>query len=171
MIPIQAYFAREISSLKPEKANQSMQLELTEKTKIDASPEVVHEWLSNLENWPKINDKIQSISVEGNKCIGQLQFKGQIFDFAGLVPEDHDPLKVICNIVVQSEQGKKTPGHFEVIYEIIPGKKNTQIIERVIFEQEIPFWGWLLIKLIMKLGNPTGTTNLQRIKEHIADTD
>ncbi|WP_298867359.1 SRPBCC family protein [uncultured Gimesia sp.] len=148
-----------------------MQLELTEKTKIDASPEVVHEWLSNLENWPKINDKIKSISVEGNKCIGQLQFKGQTLDFAGVVPEDNDPLKVICNIVVQSEQGKKTPGHFEVIYEIVPGKKNTQIIERVIFEQEIPFWGWLLVKLIMKLGNPMGTTNLQRIKEHISDTD
>lgn len=171
MIAFQAYFARETSSLEPKKANQPMQLELTEKTKIDASPEVVHAWLNNLENWPKINDKIRSISVEGNKCFGQLDFKGQTFDFAGLVPEDDDPLKVTCNIVVQSEQGKKHPGHFEVIYEIIPDKKGSQITERVVFEQEIPFWGWLLVKLIMKLGNPTGTTNLHRIKEHISSAD
>ncbi|MFK7777425.1 MAG: hypothetical protein QM501_04805 [Gimesia sp.] len=148
-----------------------MQLELTEKTKIDVAPQIAHEWLSNLENWPKINDKINSISVEGNKCIGQLQFKGQTFDFAGVVPEDNDPSKVTCNIVVQSEQGKKTPGHFEVIYEIIPDKQGSQIIERVIFGQEIPFWGWLIVKLIMKLGNPTGSTNLQRIKEHISSNE
>ncbi|QDT95440.1 SRPBCC family protein [Gimesia aquarii] len=144
-----------------------MQLELTEKTKINASAEVIHDWISNLENWPKINDKIKSISVEGNKCIGQLQFKGKNIDFAGMVPEDDDPRKVTCNLVVQTEQEQRAPDHFTVIYEIIPKGGKTQIIERIIFEKEIPFWAWLLIKFITKFGKPTGKTNLQQIKSHI----
>lgn len=148
-----------------------MQLELTEQTQINASAAVIHDWLSNLENWPKINSKIKSISVEGNKCIGQLQFKGKNIDFAGIVPEDNDPLKVTCNLVVQSEQDQREPDHFTVIYEIIPKGGKTQIIERIIFEREIPFWGWLLVKLITKFGKPTGKTNLQQIKAHIPAID
>jgi hypothetical protein len=58
-----------------------------------------------------------------------------------------------------------------VVYEIRPGGRATQIRERIIFEREIPFWGWLLVKLIMKIGKPTGLTNLQRIKEHITAED
>ncbi|QDT45008.1 hypothetical protein Pan241w_51250 [Gimesia alba] len=144
-----------------------MQLELTEKIKLDAPSEIIHDWLSNLENWPKINEKIRSIAVDGNKCIGQLEFKGRTVDFAGMVPEDNDPSNVICNIVVQADEKLKEPEHFSVIYEITPKGSQTQVIERIIFEKEIPFWGWLLIKLIMKLGKPTGLTNLQQIKEHI----
>ncbi|WP_339731167.1 hypothetical protein [uncultured Gimesia sp.] len=144
-----------------------MQLEITEKTKIDVPPEVIHDWLSNLENWPKINDKIKSINVDGNKCIGQIEFKGRTVDFAGMVPEDNDPSNVICNIVVEADQKLKEPEHFSVIYEIIPQGRLTQVIERIIFEREIPFWGWLLVKLIMKLGKPKGLSNLQQIKEHI----
>ena len=148
-----------------------MQLELTEKIKIHAAPDVIHEWLSDLENWPKINDKIRAITTEGNKCFGQLNFKGKIIDFAGIVPEDNDPLKVTCNIVVQADQNKRQPGHFMVIYEIIPQGRQTQIIERIIFEKEIPFWGWLLVKLITKIGKPRGLTNLQQIKQHINSED
>ncbi len=148
-----------------------MQLELTEKTKIQASPEVIHAWLSNLENWPKINDKIRSIAVEGNKCFGQLHFKGKPVDFAGIVPEDHDPLKVTCSIVVQSERKPGNSDHFTVIYEIIPQSKQTQIIERIVFEREIPFWGWLLIKFITTFGKSKGKTNLQRIKAHLHSDD
>lgn len=148
-----------------------MQLELTETTKIQATPEVIHAWLRNLENWPKINDKIRSIAVEGNKCIGQLLFKGKTIDFAGMVPEDNDPLKVTCNIVVQSERKQEESEHFTVVYEIIPQGKKTKIIERIVFEREIPFWGWLLVKFITKLGKPTGKTNLQRIKEHLPSDD
>jgi len=148
-----------------------MQLELTEKTNIDAAPEVIHEWLSDLENWPKINDKIRSISVEGNKCFGQLHFKGGTVDFAGIVPEDEDPLKVTCNIVVQSERERKQPEHFTVTYEIIPKGRQTQIIERIVFGREIPFWGCLLVKFIMKYGKSKGLTNLQQIKAHIPSRD
>lgn len=148
-----------------------MQLEITEKTKIDAPPEVIHDWLSNLENWPKINDKIRSIVVEGNKCFGEIHFKGRTVDFAGMVPEDNDPWNVICNIVVQADEKLRRPEHFSVIYEIIPRGSRTQVIERIIFEREIPFWGWLLVKLIVKLGKPKGLTNLQQIKQYIAAED
>ncbi len=145
-----------------------MQLELTEKIKISAAPDVIHEWLSDLENWPKINDKISAITVEGNKCFGQLKFKGKTIDFAGMVPEDDNPRKVTCNIFVQADQNNRLPGHFSVIYEIIPRGGRTQIIERIIFEKEIPFLGWLLVKLITKIGKPRGLTNLQQIEQHIA---
>lgn len=148
-----------------------MKLELSEKTKLNASPQVIHEWLSNLENWPKINDKIKSVTVEGNRCFGEMEFKGKTLEFAGMVPEDDDPLKVTCNIVIQTESEKRDPEHMTVVYEIIPGGRATQIRERIIFEREIPFWGWLLVKLIMKIGKPTGLTNLQRIKEHITAED
>lgn len=144
-----------------------MKLELSEKTRLKASPERIHEWLSDLENWPKINNKIKSVVVEGNKCYGELEFKGRIHDFAGMIPEDNDPLKVTCSIVAQTGKENQSPEHFTVIYEIIPKGRTTEIVERILFEREIPFWGWLLVKLIMKLGKPTGATNLQRINEHI----
>ncbi|QDT29803.1 SRPBCC family protein [Gimesia panareensis] len=144
-----------------------MKLELTEKTKLNASPETIHEWLCDLENWPKINDKIKSITVEGNRCFGEMEFKGKKLEFAGIVPEDEDPLKVTCNIVVQINQEREDTEHLTVVYEINPQGLSTQVVERIIFEREIPFWGWLLVKLIMKLGKPKGLTNLQRIKEHI----
>lgn len=146
-----------------------MKLELTEKTKLNASPEVIHEWLSDLENWPKINAKIKTIAVDGNKCYGEMEFKGKTLEFAGMVPEDNDPLKVSCSIVVQT--GGEQPEHFTVLYEIIPKGRMTQVVENIHFEREIPFWGWLLVKLIMKIGKPTDLTNLQRIKEHIASED
>ncbi|WP_417390892.1 hypothetical protein [Gimesia sp.] len=145
-----------------------MQLELTEKTRLEAPPDQIHDWLSDLENWPKINDKIRSISVEGDKCIGELLFKGQTIEFAGMVPPDNDPLKVTCNIVVQTSSEKNRTEHLTVVYEIIPQGRYSKVIERVIFERSIPFWGWLLVKFIMLVGKPTGTTNLERIKEHIA---
>ena len=148
-----------------------MKLELSEKTKLNASPQVIHEWLSDLENWPKINDKIKSVTVDGNRCFGEMEFKGKTLKFAGMVPEDDDPLKVTCNIVIQTESEKRDPEHMTVVYEIRPGGRATQIVERIIFEREIPFWGWLLVKLIMKIGKPTGLTNLQRIKEHITAED
>lgn len=148
-----------------------MQLELTEKTNINAAPEVIHAWLSDLENWPKINDKIRSITVEGNKCYGQLHFKGKTVDFAGKIPEDDNQLKVTCNIVVQSEQEQKLPEHFTVVYEIIPKGNYSQIIERIVFGKDIPFWGCLLVKFIMKFVKPKGLTNLQQIKTHIPSSD
>ncbi|MCA9017970.1 MAG: hypothetical protein KDA77_21785, partial [Planctomycetaceae bacterium] len=107
----------------------------------------------------------------GNKCSGQLEFKGRTVNFAGMVPEDNDPSNVICNIVVQADEKRKEPEHFSVIYEINPKGRQTQVVERIIFEKEIPFWGWLLIKLIMKLGKPKGLTNLQQIREHINSAD
>lgn len=144
-----------------------MQLELTEKIKIDAPPDVLHDWISNLENWPKINDKIKSLVLEGDKCIGQIEFKGSVVDFAGMVPEDNDPSTVVCNIVVEADEKRNQPEHLSVVYEITPQGRLTQVKERIIFERQIPFWGWILIKLVMKLGKPTGLTTLQRIKEHI----
>lgn len=148
-----------------------MKLELTEKTKLKAAPETIHAWLCYLENWPKINDKIKSVTVEGNRCFGEMEFKGKKLEFAGMVPEDNDPLKVTCNIVVQIDKEREDTEHLTVVYEIIPGGQTTQVVERIIFERNIPFWGWLLVKLIMKIGKPTGLTNLQRIKEHITAED
>jgi carbon monoxide dehydrogenase subunit G len=145
-----------------------MQLELTEKTKLETPPDQIHSWLSDLENWPKIIDKIRSITVEGDKCIGELVFKGKTIDFAGMVPEDDDPFKVTCNIVVQTNPEQNRTEHMTVVYEIEPLGRYTRVIERIKFERQIPFWGWLLVKFIMKVGKPTGLTNLQRIKEHIA---
>jgi hypothetical protein len=145
-----------------------MKLELSEKTNLNASSATIHEWLSDLENWPKINNKIKTVTVEGNRCFGEMEFKGKQLEFAGIVPEDNDPLKVTCNIAVQIDKERQDTEHLTVVYEIIPGGRATQVVERILFEREIPFLGWLLIKLIMKLARPTGMNNLQRIKEHIA---
>ena len=84
-----------------------------------------------------------------------------------MVPEDDDPLKVTCNIVVQTSSEKDRTEHLTVVYEIVPQGRYTKVIERVIFERSIPFWGWLLVKFIMLIGKPTGSTHLERIKEHI----
>lgn len=141
-----------------------MILTLTEKATIKAKPEAVRAWLSDVENWPKINPKITSIAAEGDRCVGELMFNGRKVEFAG-IQERPDENSFICHIMFRDKQGKES--RLDVSYRLRETRRGVVVTEEATFLEPIPLWAGLFIKFIGRFGRSQGPTNLDNIAREI----
>jgi len=140
-------------------------LTLREKAAIQADPETVRAWLSDIENWPKINAKITSIAAEADRCVGELMFNGRKVEFAG-IQERPDKDTFVCHIMFRDKQGKES--RLDVTYSVKETRSGVVVTEEATFLEPIPMWAGLFIKFIARFGRSQGPTNLDNIAREVA---
>lgn len=116
-----------------------MILTLTDTTRVQAQPAAIRRWLSDVENWPKINPKIKSIAAQGGRCIGMLEFKGREIEFAGAIENTGGARPIICHILFREKDGRES--RLDVAYAIKETNPGAIVTESVTFLDPLPLWG------------------------------
>lgn len=142
-----------------------MILTLTDTTRVQAQPAQIRRWLSDVENWPKINPKIKSIAAQGDKCIGMLEFKGREIEFAGIIENRGGAGPILGHILFRKKSGRES--RLNVAYSVTETPRGAIVTESVTFLDPIPLWAGVLIKLIYQFGRSKGPTNLENIARHL----
>ncbi len=141
-----------------------MLLKLAEEASVRAPAERVRAWLVNVENWPKINTKITSIAADGDRCVGEISFKGRPIEFAGIV-EQPDRDTFVCHILFRDERQREN--RLDVTYAVREERHATHVTETVAFLDPIPLWAGLLIKFVYRFGRSEESTNLENIAREL----
>ncbi len=145
-----------------------MILKLRESIYLKELPEKAFDYLSDPENWPKINDKIETIVYENNRILGSICFKNKKKDFDGYLEDCHRPKFIKARLFVK-EPDEESKAKIEMIveYSFSEGIFGTKVTESIAYLGDIPFWGWIIIKIITILGKTVGETPLQKLKAEL----
>lgn len=138
-----------------------MRLITRETMECPCSPEEVRSFIRNIKNWPAFVGKVQSIRGDTQEFKGKLLHRTRQVPFVGKETQSAREDTVAFLIVAEGEQGAM---NFRIDYRIIPRRKGCRVMEMVTFDQSIPFFAWLIMKLFAFYGRPQGTTNLQDLR-------